>query len=155
VETLHREIPNLFKRVDITGSNIIGAINTAANLLDKTPRQNNERALILISDGAYRTGQKGIAGYDNTTEFISRFYEENKICIHTIAIGCEDGIRKFEQQYYQDDMTRPEGQRVHIPNPAMLNQIAQLTNGRFFTTDNIASLCEIFEEWSDRSIQLS
>jgi hypothetical protein len=95
--------------------------------------------------------QDGV-GYYDAAGFISGFYEERRIRIHTIAVGSEDGIRKFNQGRYAEDMAKQEAKRVLIPRPAVLNQIAQLTAGRFFTAANAGGLHELFEEWSEATI---
>jgi Mg-chelatase subunit ChlD len=163
-KTLCREIPGLPKRIDNTGSNLIEALKSTESLLENTVNQNNNRLLILISDGAYWGGQD-LAGMryvaQNSAEnasvatFISKFYERRRIGIHTIAIGTEEEIRKFEPKYYRDDLSRPEDKRVQIPNPKVLKQISELTNGRFTTIDDIDSFRDLFEGLTGMTMEFS
>jgi hypothetical protein len=154
IEALRRTSPDWNRRVDVTGSDVIAAIDAAAKLFADVDDRGNEGRFFLISDGAFRLGRRkhggGSINHSRTeleiiTDFVSRFYEETGICIHTVTVGCEDWTRRFEQGRYNDDMTRPEGKRGHIPNPALLNRIAQLTNGKSVAAQNVADLREVLK----------
>jgi Mg-chelatase subunit ChlD len=153
-EMLCGKIPELTKRVDAAGSDLIGAINAAAKLSHNTESRDNETTFILISDGAFYSGQvrqnerrtsQNTAEPDVFAEFLRSFYEERGVSIHTITIGCEEWTRRLEPNLYNRDMTRPEGKRGHIPNPALLARIAQLTNAKTVSAENINDLRELFE----------
>jgi len=164
VETLCREIPGLLKRIDFNGSNLIEALKCAESLFQRTVNENNNRLLILISDGAYwggrdLTGLKYVAQQNSAqnvsvAEFIHKFYERRGICIHTIAIGTAEETRTFEPDYYKDDLRRPEDRRVQIPNPKVLKQISELTNGRFTTMDEIESIRDLFKVSTGTTFEL-
>jgi VWA domain-containing protein len=155
-ESLCREIPNLFKRVDISGSNVVEALRLAESLISDPRDKNNDKVFILISDGAY-WGWQNLSGTEYANKlntgadagmmaYLNKFYERSRMPIHTVAVGSEEQTRRFAPRHYQDDLTRPEGKRVNIPNPKVLEQISQLTNGRFCTINELASLRDLFGE---------
>jgi hypothetical protein len=153
-EVLCGKIPELTKRVDAAGSDLIGAINAAAKLSHNAESRDNEKTFILISDGSFYSGQarqneprtsQNMAEPDVFAEFLRTFYEERGVSIHTVSIGCEEWTRRLEPTLYNRDMTRPEGKRGHIPNPGLLARLALLTNGKTVTAENINDLRELFE----------
>jgi hypothetical protein len=158
-------VPDLFRRIDFRGSNLIEALKCTESLFEKTINENNHRTLILISDGAYRGGHdlaeiKYPAQPNSTQEvslakFIHQFYERKRICIHTVAVGNAEETRKFEPDYYNDDLRRPADRRVQIPNPKVLKQISELTSGRFTTIDEIESFRDLFKVSTGTTIELA
>jgi hypothetical protein len=164
-QMLCRDIPNLLRRMDIMGSNLIQALESAQSLFDTTMNLNNDRLLILISDGAYWGGRdlddtnyvnsQNPAESSNAAAFIHSFYEQTRICIHTIAIGTEEETRRFEPERYHDDLARPEDKRTYIPNPDVLRQISQYSNGRFTTIDGIDSFHDLLKPSSGTTIEFA
>jgi Mg-chelatase subunit ChlD len=162
---LCREIPNLLGRMDVTGSNLIEALKSAASLFDNTVDENNDKMLILISDGAYWGGQdideinyvnpQNPAESTNVAAFIQRFYQQRKTCIHSVAIGTEEGTRRFEPGRFHDDLTRPEDKRTYIPNPKVLSQISHYSNGRFTTIEDIDPLHDLLKVSSGTTIEFA
>lgn len=162
VDNMRREVPNLTRRIgdnDRNGSDIAEAMDTAANLLYKSARDDNEKVIILLSDGASWTGQKDTGfqieiklGRDDPVMFADNLYDEGQIRIHTVAISDEDNVRRYEPDRYREDSIRPKGQRVWIPNPEMLGEIARRTRAKFFSSPDAEILNKLFEDLGQGAI---
>jgi len=163
VETLRTKIrlqKNLTGLIDGTGSDIPEAMDLAATLLYKNARDDNEKIIILLSDGASWVEQKdtgsyqieGRLGRDDPVMFADSLHYEGQIRIYTVAISNEENARKYEPERYQEDMKREKGQRVWIPNPDLLEKISTRTDGKFFSSPNAESLNKLFEDFGQGAV---
>jgi hypothetical protein len=151
--------PNLVHRVERNGSNVAEALDTAAELLYKNAREENEKVIVLLSDGAHWTEKKDTGfhiefsiGKDDPVMFADNLYDEGQIRVHTVAISNAENVSRYEPVRYREDMIRPEGERVWIPNPKMLSEIARRTRAKFFPSPDAEVLNKLFDELGEGAI---
>lgn len=134
------------------GSDVIEAMDVASHLLYQNALEENEKVIVLLSDGATWVKQEDTGqvefkvGRDDPVMFSNSLFVQDQIRIHTVAISNEENLRKFEPERYREDMNRQKGHRVWIPNPEMLQEVAQRTQALFFSSPDAESLNKLFEE---------
>jgi hypothetical protein len=145
VEAMRREIPNLTRRVNRDGTDIAEGMDTAADLLYKNAREDNEKIIVLLSDGAHWVEQQDTGfkievrvGHEDPVMFADNLYDEGQIRIHTVAISNEENLRRYEPQY--------TGQKGATPNPKMLDEIARRTRAKFFSSPDAEILNKLFDD---------
>jgi len=153
IANMRRALPNLTRQVDRVGTNVAEAMDIAANLLYKNARDDNEKIIVLLSDGANWVAQKETGfqievkvGSDDPVMFADNLYDEGEIRIHTVAISDEENVKRYAEKHYQDDMSRPREGRVWVPNPEILEEIARRTRAKFFPSPDAGVLNKLFED---------
>ena len=136
--------------VDRSGTEISSGLKLASDLLDLYAQENNERVIVLLSDGANwseDTSEKGIGevvptGHDPAV-LADNLRLDHEIRIHTIAISDETTYRK---RYPQNP-----NQKDAIPNKILLKKIAENTDGFFLESPSADALAQIFEDLGEGS----
>lgn len=153
VDAMRREVPNLARRVTRDGSNVAEAMDLAAELLYRNAREDNEKVIVLLSDGAHWVENQDTGfqievrvGHEDAVMFADNLYDEGQIRVHTVAISNEENVRRHRPDLYGYDQGKPEGQRVWTPNPKMLNEIARRTRAKFFESPDADVLEKLFDD---------
>ena len=122
----HSAVARAIDVLSVEESSAVGdAIMAALTAIDLAPRGDDGSVapgmIVLLSDGDNNTGQ---APLQTALEA-----KEKEIPIFTIAFGTENGYVDLDDE------------RFHVPpNPDLMKEIAQMTNGDFFSADNIGQL---------------
>jgi Ca-activated chloride channel homolog len=103
------------------------ALASALGAMDKkTPG-----AIVLLSDGASKTGQD--------PNEVARQAKQAHVPIYTVALGTADGV------------VEAGGQMLQVPpDPEALKQIADLSGGKAFTAEDADSLDEVYKTLGSR-----
>ncbi len=124
----------------IDGQNANGATATgdalqlALQLLHGSNAKHLPSAIVLLSDGAAN------AGVDVST--VAQEAARDKIPIDTVALGTPDGVLPSPV---------PFGPPVAVPpDPALMQQIAELSGGRSFNAQSADQLSSIYKQLADR-----
>jgi Ca-activated chloride channel family protein len=127
-------------RAIIDGQNAGGATATgdalalALQLLHASNAKHPPSAIVLLSDGSAN------AGVDVST--VAREAAKDKIPIDTVALGTPDGVLPNPD---------PFGSPVAVPpDPALMQQIAELSGGRSFNAQTADQLSSIYTQLADR-----
>lgn len=138
--------PGLAKiRVDRGGTIISNGIKLAGDLLDLYAQENNEKMIILLSDGAdwqedsedKIIGEIVLTGKDPAV-LADSMHQDSNIRIHTIGISDRATFAKYYPQH-----------RDHVgsvPNEKLLEKIAISTDGMFLESPSADLLAKIFED---------
>ncbi|HQF64129.1 MAG TPA: vWA domain-containing protein [Anaerolineaceae bacterium] len=131
--------------VDRTGTVISNALKLASDLLDLYAQENNEKMIILLSDGAdwhEDSKDKSIGEVVRTSNdpavLADSMHHDSGIRVHTVAISDEATFLRF----YPNE----RGQIGSIPNKALLRKIAEFTDGMSLDSPNADELAHIFED---------
>jgi hypothetical protein len=132
-------------QVDRNGTVISTALKLAADLLDLYAQENNEKMIILLSDGAdwqedskdKSIGEVVPTGQDPAV-LADSMHQDSGIRIHTIAISDETTFVRYYPQH--------RGQVASVPNQKLLERIAISTDGIFLESPSADLLTRIFEE---------
>lgn len=145
VDAMRRELPYIARRVDRSGTDIAEAMDTAADLLYNNAREDNEKVIVLLSDGAHWNKEQDTetrvevrVGHDDPVMFADNLFDEGQIRIHTVAISNEANLRRYVPQY--------AGHTGSTPNPEMLSEIAKKTQAKFFPSPDAEVLNKLFED---------
>jgi Ca-activated chloride channel family protein len=104
------------------------ALELALELLHGADAKHPPSAIVLLSDGAAN------AGIDVTT--VARQAAGDRIPIDTVALGTPDGA-----------LPNPFGAPVPVPpDPQLMQEIAQLSGGRFFDAQDADTLSSIYQQ---------
>jgi Ca-activated chloride channel family protein len=107
------------------------ALESALNALGKRGKNSPPAAIVLLSDGASKTGQ------DPAT--VAQKAKTLGVPIYTVALGTADGV------------VQQGGQVLNVaPDPEALAQVAQLSGGRAFTAEDSDALDEVYETLGSR-----
>jgi hypothetical protein len=94
-------------------------MDVSADLLFKNAREDNEKIIVLLSDGAHWVERKDSgfqiefgAAHEDAVMFADNLYDQGQIRIHTVAISNEENVRRHEPERYREDMQRRDGERV-------------------------------------------
>jgi len=110
------------------------ALELALQLLRGADPKHPPSAIVLLSDGAAN------AGVDVTT--VAQEAAHDKIPIDTVALGTPNGVLANPDPY---------GAPVAVPpDPALMQEIAQLSGGRFFNAQSADQLSSIYKQLADR-----
>ncbi len=102
------------------------ALESALNALGKRGKNSPPAAIVLLSDGASKTGRD--------PNEVAQEAKAAGVPIYTVALGTPDGI--IEQG----------GQVLNVaPDPQALAQIAQLSGGRAFTAEDSDALDAVYQ----------
>jgi hypothetical protein len=129
------------------GTNIVAALHKAMDTFDMCSQEENERLLLLLSDGAdwtrntdeNRDGE--VSGMtDDPVEMAEMSHYNSHIRIHTIAISDERTFREHikDPRYLNDSKS--------IPNTRLLRAIAASTRGKYYESPNAKVLTKLFDE---------
>jgi hypothetical protein len=131
--------------VDRNGTVISNALKMAGDLLDLYAQENNEKMIVLLSDGADwqedikdRSIGEIVRTSNDPAVLADSMHHDSNIRIHTIAISDEATFFRYYPTY-----------RDHIgsvPNKALLQKIAEFTDGMFLESPSADLLARIFEE---------
>ena len=104
------------------------ALAAALDLVDNGPRAKRPpAAIVLLSDGETTTGRDPIP--------VARAARRQRIPIHTVALGTEDGA-----------IRTPAGTLVPVsPDPETMRRIAKLSGGRAFQAEDADDVSRIYE----------
>jgi Ca-activated chloride channel family protein len=104
------------------------ALAAALDLVDNGPRTKRPpAAIVLLSDGETTTGRDPIP--------VARAARRQRIPIHTVALGTEEGT-----------IRTPGGTLVPVsPDPETMRRIAKLSGGRAFQAENADDVSRIYE----------
>lgn len=138
-------------RVDRNHTNISQAIQYAAELLNYFSEEGNERAIVLLSDGAHweEKEEKEADGEIITTAhdpavLADSLHHDGEVRVHTVAISNETAFRR-----YVDAKTTNVG---WIPNTRLLDRIATSTDGLFIESPDARVLAKLFDELGEGTI---
>jgi Ca-activated chloride channel family protein len=106
-----------------TGDALAGALTA---LKDQKPA-----AIVLLSDGASKTGQDPAE--------VAQQARAAKVPIYTVALGTADGVVEANGQF----LSVP-------PDPEALRQVADLSGGKAFTAEDADALDEVYETLGSR-----
>ena len=107
------------------------ALTSALQALD-TGKDKPPAAIVLLSDGASKTGQDPAA--------VAQQARAANVPIYTVALGTSDGV-----------IETPLGQRMAVPpDPEALAQVAEISGGRAFTAEDADALDEVYETLGSR-----
>jgi Ca-activated chloride channel family protein len=108
------------------------ALTSALRRLDRRGKDAPPAAIVLLSDGASKTGRDPADA--------ARAAKAAGVPIYTVALGTADGI-----------VQTPDGQVLAVPpDPEALRQVAQLSGGRAFTAEDANALDTVYETLGSR-----
>ena len=107
------------------------ALDAALTALGARDAKSPPAAIVLLSDGASKTGQDPAA--------VAQKAKSLGVPIYTVALGTADGV------------VQQGGQVLNVaPDPEALAQVAQLSGGRAFTAEDSDALDEVYETLGSR-----
>jgi Ca-activated chloride channel family protein len=107
------------------------ALDAALTALGTRGKKSPPAAIVLLSDGASKTGQDPAA--------VAEKAKTLGVPIYTVALGTADGV------------VQQGGQVLNVaPDPEALAQVAQLSGGRAFTAEDSDALDEVYETLGSR-----
>jgi Mg-chelatase subunit ChlD len=131
--------------VDRNGTVISNALKLASDLLDLYAQENNEKMIILLSDGAdwhEDIKDKSIGEVVPTSHdpaiLADSMHADSDIRIHTVAIS--------DKATFLHYFPNEGGQVGSVPNEDLLRKIAIVTDGVFIPSPSADKLSQIFEE---------
>jgi hypothetical protein len=129
------------------GTNLVAALHRAMDTFDMCSQEENERLLLLLSDGAdwtrntdeNRDGEVG-GMTDDPVEMAEISHHNSHIRIHTVAISDEQTFRKYikDPKFINNNKA--------IPNTHLLRSIAASTRGKYYESPNAKVLTKLFDE---------
>jgi hypothetical protein len=137
--------------VDRNHTNISQAMQYAAELLNYYSEEGNERAIILLSDGAHweEKEEKETEGEIITTAhdpavLADSLHHDSEVRIHTVAISNEQAFRRW--------VNANSTNIGWIPNTKLLDRIATSTDGLFIESPDARALAKLFDELGEGTI---
>jgi hypothetical protein len=129
------------------GTNLVAALHKAMDTFDMCSQEENERLLLLLSDGAdwtrntdeNRDGE--VSGMtDDPVEMAEISHHNSNIRIHTVAISDEQTFKRY--------ITDPRhiNNKKAIPNTRLLRAIANSTRGKYYESPDAKVLTKLFDE---------
>jgi Ca-activated chloride channel family protein len=107
------------------------ALESALNALGKRGAKSPPAAIVLLSDGASKTGRDPAE--------VAREAKAAGVPIYTVALGTADGI------------IQTQGQTLAVPpDPQALAEVAQLSGGRAFAAEDSNALDQVYETLGSR-----
>jgi Ca-activated chloride channel family protein len=108
------------------------ALARALAILGRTGKNAPPAAIVLLSDGASKSGRD--------PDQVAREAKAAGVPIYTVALGTPDGI-----------VQAPNGQVLSVPpDPQALRQVAQTSGGRAFTAEDAGALDTVYETLGSR-----
>lgn len=129
------------------GTNLVAALHKAMDTFDMCSQEENERLLLLLSDGAdwtrntdeNRDGE--VSGMtDDPVEMAEISHHNSNIRIHTVAISDEQTFKRYikDPRYINNNKA--------IPNTRLLRAIANSTRGKYYESPDAKVLTKLFDE---------
>jgi Ca-activated chloride channel family protein len=107
------------------------ALESALNALGERGKDGPPAAIVLLSDGASKTGRDPAE--------VAQEAKAAGVPIYTVALGTADGV------------VQQGGQILNVaPDPEALAQVAQLSGGRAFTAEDSDALDQVYETLGSR-----
>lgn len=107
------------------------ALGSALEALGKRDKKSPPAAIVLLSDGASKTGRDPAE--------VAQEAKAAGVPIYTVALGTADGV------------VQQGGQILNVaPDPEALAQVAQISGGRAFTAEDSDALDEVYETLGSR-----
>lgn len=107
------------------------ALESALEALGKRDKKSPPAAIVLLSDGASKTGRDPAE--------VAQEAKAAGVPIYTVALGTADGV------------VQQGGQILNVaPDPEALAQVAQISGGRAFTAEDSDALDEVYETLGSR-----
>jgi hypothetical protein len=139
-------------QLDRSQTDISSALRYAAELLDYYAQEGNEKALVLLSDGAdWTEDSEGVSEGEvvRTTHdpavLADSLHFDSQVRIHTVAISNEQALQQHEERKYWD-------QGWARPNTVLLRKIADFTDGLFIESPDARSLARLFDELGEGAL---
>jgi len=128
----HEQIKTTLNALQADGGTATGdALDAALTALGARDKKSPPAAIVLLSDGASKTGQ------DPAT--VAQKAKSLGVPIYTVALGTPSGTLQLG------------GQTIDVaPDPEALAQVAQLSGGRAFTAEDSDALDEVYETLGSR-----
>ena len=128
----HEAIKTTLNALQADGGTATGdALDAALTALGARDKKSPPAAIVLLSDGASKTGQ------DPAT--VAQKAKSLGVPIYTVALGTPSGTLQLG------------GQTIDVaPDPEALAQVAQLSGGRAFTAEDSDALDEVYETLGSR-----
>ncbi len=151
LDSIRQSVKNVTKTglekigVDRSGTIIASALKMASDLLDMYAQENNEKMIVLLSDGAdwqEDSKEQSIGEIVRTSNdpavLADSMHHDSNIRIHTVAISDK---ATFLKRY-----PGSQDQIGSLPNKDLLRKIAEFTDGMFLESPSADLLARIFEE---------
>jgi len=124
----HEEVKTTLNALAADGGTATGdALDAALTALGQRDSKSPPAAIVLLSDGASKTGQDPAE--------VARQAKTLGVPIYTVALGTPDGV-----------VQTPDGQVLQVPpDPEGLRQIAQMSGGRAFTAQDADALDSVYQ----------
>jgi Ca-activated chloride channel family protein len=128
----HETVKSTLNALQADGGTATGdALESALTALGKRAKNSPPAAIVLLSDGASKTGRDPAE--------VAQEAKAAGVPIYTVALGTADGV------------VQQGGQILNVaPDPEALAQIAQLSGGRAFTAEDSDSLDEVYRTLGSR-----
>ena len=128
----HEEVKTTLNALTADGGTATGdALDAALTALGKRDSKSPPAAIVLLSDGASKTGQDPAE--------VARQAKTLGVPIYTVALGTADGV------------VQQGGQVLSVaPDPEALAEVAQISGGRAFAAEDSDALDQVYETLGSR-----
>ncbi len=128
----HEEVKTTVGALQADGGTATGdALDAALTALGKREKNSPPAAIVLLSDGASKTGKDPAE--------VAQEAKSLGVPIYTVALGTEGGV------------VQQGGQVLSVaPDPEALAEVAQISGGRAFTAEDSDALDEVYETLGSR-----
>jgi len=128
----HEEVKTTLNALTADGGTATGdALDAALTALGKRDSKSPPAAIVLLSDGASKTGQDPAE--------VARQAKALGVPIYTVALGTADGV------------VQQGGQVLSVaPDPEALAEVAQISGGRAFAAEDSDALDQVYETLGSR-----
>ena len=131
--------------VQRSGTIISSALKMASDLLDLYAQENNEKMIVLLSDGADwqeenkdRSIGEVVRTSNDPAVLADSMHHDSNIRIHTVANSDDATFLRYYPGH--------RDQIGSVPNKALLRKIAEYTDGMFLESPSADLLARIFAE---------
>jgi Ca-activated chloride channel family protein len=128
----HEEVKTTLNALQADGGTATGdALDAALTALGKRDKKSPPAAIVLLSDGASKTGKDPAE--------VAQQAKALGVPIYTVALGTADGV------------VQQGGQILNVaPDPEALAQVAQISGGRAFTAEDSDALDSVYQTLGSR-----
>jgi len=128
----HEEVKTTLNALQADGGTATGdALDAALTALGKRDSKSPPAAIVLLSDGASKTGKDPAE--------VAKQAKALGVPIYTVALGTADGVVQLG------------GQILNVaPDPEALAQVAQISGGRAFTAEDSDALDSVYQTLGSR-----
>jgi Ca-activated chloride channel homolog len=128
----HEEVKTTLNALQADGGTATGdALDAALTALGKRDKKSPPAAIVLLSDGASKTGKDPAE--------VAQQAKALGVPIYTVALGTPDGV------------VQQGGQILNVaPDPEALAQVAQISGGRAFTAEDSDALDSVYQTLGSR-----